>query len=79
MARRLEAVSADPGAWPRAAREELARAERRAERTAALSQRLQNELDAVAAQSAADAVAAAKMQVVCLGSWPLESPKTWHF
>lgn len=63
VVRRLELSGADFARWPRAAREEVARLEKKLETAQGLTATLHAELDASARQRQSEAVARAQLQV----------------
>ena len=67
VARRLELSGADFKRWPRAARDEVARLEKKLEAAQGLNGTLHAEVDAAAQQRQTEAVARAQLQVSCHG------------
>ena len=63
VARRLELSGADFKRWPRAARDEVARLEKKLEAAQGLNVTLHAEVDAAAQQRQTEAVARAQLQV----------------
>lgn len=63
VSRRLELSGTDFARWPRAARDEVARLEKKVETAQKLNATLHAELDASARQRQSEAVARAQMQV----------------
>ena len=63
VARRLELCGADFRRWPRAARDEVARLEKKLEAAQGLAGMLHAEVDAAAQQRQSEAVARAQLQV----------------
>ena len=71
VARRLELCGTDFRRWPRAARDEVARLEKKLEAAQGLSGMLHAEVDAAVQQRQAEAVSRAQLQVwQCSSSLP---------